>query len=100
MATHNYHRVSNIIKWRWLSNNQKSTLMTLAILSIVLINLQQTKCCGDSGPAGIIAERDLVETPLSPSPNVRSLMRRSTGHKSKRKACGTSGNSQKFPPTR
>ena len=74
--------------------------MIFAILSMVLINLQHIKCCGDSGPAGIIAERDLVETPLSTSPNVRSLIRRSTGHQSKRKACGTSGNSEQVPLTR
>ena len=100
MATRSFYQVKHMITRRWLSNDHNDTIKKLAIISILLINLQQIKGCGDSGSGGIFAERDMVESPLSLSPNVRSLIRRSTEHQGKRKGCGTIRSSEQVPATR
>ena len=100
MATRSFDQVKHIITRRWLSNDHNERIKILAIISMVLINLQQIKGCGDAGPAGIFAERDIAETPLSLSPNVRSLIRRSTEHEGKRKGCGAIKSSEQVPATR
>ena len=96
MGIHHLQQQQHLQKRQRLSKKWPDNFILLLTFSVFLGHLQLITCCGDSGSGGIIEEREWAEAPLSLTPNIRSLSRRSTDKGDERKAC-ENGNSEPDP---